>query len=498
MTDTMMLVAAALAGVLLGAVLSWLQGRSALTLSKAAADAAAARAMESQARVERLEGEMQALRTQEAASKQESQARVERLEGELQTLRAQDSASKQDAAVLRNQLEGERTLAAERMQALEKARESMTLEFKNLAQSILEEKSKRFTEQNGEQISGLLNPLRQRLGEFTQRIDDVHRIDVQQHAALKAELNQIRDINAAMTREAHELATALKGQVKMQGNWGELVLANVLERSGLREGEDYRLQPSIQTEEGRRQPDAIVRLPQNRHLIIDSKVSLNAYTRYVNAADEAQRVQALREHAQAVRGRIAELAQKNYFQLPGIHSPDLVFLFIPIESAFIEAMRADEELFLEAIGRNVLVTTPTTLLTSLKMVRQLWFYEQRNKHMQELAQSASKVHAKLCGFVDTLQGVGSQLDRARASFDQAMGQLCSGRGNLIRLASRFEELGVSVTHSLPAELVERGTQEALPPALSPDVQDAGAESESLGTEHPLLEGEETMDSGGLL
>jgi DNA recombination protein RmuC len=493
-----MLVAAALAGVLIGALLSWMQGRSALTLSKTAADSAAARAMEAQARVERLEGEMQALRTQEAASKQEAQARVERLEGELQTLRAQESASKQEAAVLRNQLEGERALAAERLQAMEQAKQAMTHEFKTLAQAIFEEKGKRFAEQNSEQISGLLNPLRQRLGEFTQRIDEVHRSDVEQHAALKSELNQIRDINAAMTREAHELATALKGQVKMQGNWGELVLANVLERSGLREGEDYRLQPSIQTEEGRRQPDAIVRLPQNRHLIIDSKVSLNAYTRYVNASDEAQRALALREHAQAVRGRIAELSEKHYFQLPGINSPDLVFLFIPIESAFIEAMRGDEELFQEAIGKNVLVTTPTTLLTSLKMVRQLWFYEQRNKHMQELAQSASKVHAKLCGFVETLQSAGAQLDRARASFDQAMNQLCQGRGNLVRLASRFEELGVSVTHTLPAELVDRAMQEVSPQRAAAALEQEASQSHSAAAEHPLLEGEETMESEGLL
>ena len=306
----------------------------------------------------------------------------------------------------------------------------------------------------------------------------MHHQDAQQQASLKTELTQLKELNRQMTEEAHSLATALKGQSKMQGNWGELVLENVLARSGLQADRDYRREVSFTTESGRQRPDVIVYRPQQKHLIIDAKVSLNAYTRYVNADDELDRKAALREHVQAVSDRITELADRRYFDLGELNSPDMVFMFIPIESAFVEAMRADEQLFQKALERNVLVATPTTLLTSLNIVRQLWRFEHQNAHSAELADSASQLYQKFLGFISSMEDLGRKLDSAKASYTTAYSQLYSGRGNLIKRAKDFERLGVAVQKELPQELVDKAELELdyLPSAeeLSSDDKDRAA------------------------
>jgi DNA recombination protein RmuC len=232
-----------------------------------------------------------------------------------------------------------------------------------------------------------------------------------------------------------------------------------LERSGLREGKDYKREVSVLTEEGRRRPDVIIYLPQNRHLVIDSKVSLNAYTKYINEDDELVRAQALKEHSIAVASRIKELSDKDYYQLPGLNSPEVVFMFIPLESAFIEAIRGDEEIFEMAIARNILVATPTTLLTSLNIVRQLWRFEEQNANSAELATRAGKVYKKLNTFLQSMQKVGNALDSAKKTYSNAMNQLYSGPGNLIKQASDFKRLGVSVQASLPPQMVEKARLE---------------------------------------
>ena len=356
-------------------------------------------------------------------------------------------------------------LAAERSQAEEKqallleAKEALTNQFKSLANDILEEKSKRFTEQNQTNIGQLLNPLKERMTEFKAKVEEIHIKDTEQQATLKAELGQLKDLNRQMTEEAHGLATALKGQAKKQGNWGELVLGNVLDRSGLREGKDFKREVSFNTEDGRKRPDVVIYLPQAKHLVIDAKVSLNAYTRYVNAEDDLLRQQALQEHVNAVASRIQELSNRAYFELPGLNTPEMVFMFIPIESAFVEALRADENLFQKAIEQNVLVATPTTLLTSLNIVRQLWRFEEQNAHTAELADRAGKVYKKLVSFLGSMEAVGKQLDKAKESFGTAMGQLYTGKGNLIGQAKEFEKLGVSVQTPLPDHLVAKAALE---------------------------------------
>ncbi|MDO9101375.1 MAG: DNA recombination protein RmuC [Candidatus Nitrotoga sp.] len=391
---------------------------------------------------------------------------IAQLQQERDNLKEQNELLTQDIKNLSVQkseltatLEAERKQSPEKLQLLNDAREQLSNQFKSLAGEILEDKSKRFTEQNQTNIGALLGPLKTQLHEFKAKVEDIHLEDTKQQATLKAELNQLKDLNRQITEEAHGLATALKGQSKMQGNWGEMVLGNILDRSGLRSGKEYRREVSFNTETGRSRPDVIIYLPQVKHLVIDSKVSLNAYTRYVNAEGEIERQLALKDHVAAISNRIKELSDRNYFELPGLNSPEMVFMFIPIESAFVEALRADETLFQKAIEQNVLVATPTTLLTSLNIVRQLWRFEEQNAHTAELAERAAKVYKKLSAFVGSMHGVGTQLDKAKDSFNKAMDQFTNGKDNLIKQANDFKRLGVLVQGTFPESLLAKAELE---------------------------------------
>lgn len=434
--------------------------------------AAEDRLREAQADAERLEAEVRTLArdlqlaNELRAGLEEKSSRIPALEQQLRDAQAQAEAAAQAASQARTELAQARaTLESERSQTeaqialLQQARTELSNQFKALAAEILEEKSKRFVETNQLAIGRIMDPLRERMGEFKAKVEEIHAKDLEQQATLKAELTQLKELNRQITQEAHGLAVALKGQSKVQGNWGELVLGNVLDRAGLCEGKDYRREVSFDTEEGRRRPDVVVSLPQNKHLVIDAKVSLNAYTRYVNADEPSAREQALREHVNAIGSRIAELADRKYFDLPGLNTPEMVFMFIPIESAFVEALRADESLFQRAIERNILVATPTTLLTSLNIVRQLWRFEEQNAHTAALADRAAKVYAKLATFVGSMEGLGRQLKNAQETYEKAMGQLVDGKGNLINQAKEFEKLGVAVKAQLPAHLVEKASLE---------------------------------------
>ena len=353
----------------------------------------------------------------------------------------------------------ERQHAEEKLQLLEQSREQLKKEFENLAQQILKSTQQEFSANSREGLELFLKPFRQQISDFKDKVETIHTNDLKQREALKTELKQLQELNRQMTQEAHELSTALKGQKKTQGNWGELILENVLDRSGLRADIDYRREVSFNTADGRRRPDVIVYLPDNKHLIIDAKVSLNAYTQYINAETEIEKTQAIKQHIQALTDRIKELSSKNYFELPGLKSPEMVFMFIPIESAFVEAIRFDEHLFQLAIEQQILVTTPTTLLTSLNIVRQLWRFEDQNKHTAKLADQAAKVYNQLRLFLESMEALGSQLDRAKQSYDTAMRQFVSGKGNLVKRVEDFQKLGVSVKKEMPPELLEKASLE---------------------------------------
>jgi DNA recombination protein RmuC len=415
------------------------------------------RQSEHQAREARKGAEIQA---QEALKSQAIyQEYWESSKAELKALDEKYAALSNQHSELTTSLDEKQRHFAEQLKLLQDSRESQKKEFEQLATEILERKGKAFKELNQESISNLLNPLHTEMKGFKAKVEDIHARDAEQRVQLRTELQSMQKLNREITDQADKLTTALRGQKKVQGNWGELMLENVLDNSGLRLGTDYRREVSFNTEDGRQRPDAIVYLPQKKHLIIDAKTSLVAYTEYVNADSEPERSQAIAAHARAVGDRITELADRDYFRLPGLNSPEVVVMFIPIESAYVEALKYDDTLFQRAIERNVLVATPTTLLTSLNIVRQLWRFEDQNKHTAELANRAEKFYSKLNGFLTSMQGVGSQLDRARLSYDKAFGQLYSGKGNLIKQAAEFKDLGVSVQKELPADLVERASLE---------------------------------------
>ena len=384
--------------------------------------------------------------------------------------------ARSEQQALRAQLESEtqatQKVQLEREQSLEQHSRWLHDQIKLLAAQMLDERTKQFTVQSEQQLGRLIEPLKDRIVEFRAKLDDVQLKDVERAAQLQAELNQLKSLNQQMTQEAHKLSTALQGQSKVQGHWGELVLSNLLERSGLRDGTDFRREVSFQTDSGRKRPDAIVFLPQGKHIVIDAKVSLNAYTRYVNALDNHERSVALQEHLRAINDRVQELSSRSYAELPGLNTPEIVFMFIPIESAFGEAMRGDSTLFQKAMDQQVVITTPTTLLTSLQIVRQLWRFEDQHKHSAELAERAAKIYKKLVAFVSTMEAIDQSLSKARDSYDKAVSQLVSGKANLIQQAKEFERLGVAVHSSLPEALVARAELELEPSTnLTKDLAD---------------------------
>lgn len=410
----------------------------------------------------------------EAGKKAEAlESRLAELDKHFEELRATLEAEKQRSeALLRDNQEllrintqlkteqEERDAShARELANFEQQKQSLTEQFKVLSNEILEAKTRALQESSKLTLSAVMNPFQQSIESFKREVQEIHHRETTQQGELRKELESLKELNRQITQEAHELSTALRGQKKLQGNWGELVLENVLDRSGLQLGKDYAREVSITTEEGRQRPDVVVYLPQNRHLIIDAKVSLNAYTRYVNAEDELERAQALKEHVSAVASRIRELADRNYYKLPGLNSPEMVFMFIPIESAFVEALKADETLFQQAIENNVLVATPTTLLTSLNIVRQLWRYEDQNKHTAALASKAESVFKKLNSFLVSFEKVKKGLDTATEAYLKAEGQLISGKGNLVKQVSEFKNLAPAIRAELPEYFTEKAALE---------------------------------------
>lgn len=347
----------------------------------------------------------------------------------------------------------------EQIQMLKDNKDALLKEFELLSKRVLDERARTFKQANQESIQSLLFPVQKELGEFKQRVDTVHSEETKQRAELKAELKQLQSLNVAITEQADRLSTALSGNKKMQGGWGEMILESVLDKAGLRLGHDYQREVALNGEDGKYRPDVVVYLPHKKHLVIDAKTSFNAYQTYVNSEDEIERQQALNAHVAAVKARLNELADKSYYRLEGLNSPEVVIMFIPIESAYVEALKADEQLFSGALERNILIATPTTLLTSLNIVRQLWRFEDQNKHALELAFRAEKLYAKLASFVDSMQKVGRQIDTAKDTYDKAFAQLYTGRGNLIKQVAEFKELGVAVQKELPETLTEQARLE---------------------------------------
>ncbi|MFO7529680.1 MAG: DNA recombination protein RmuC [Marinobacter sp.] len=388
--------------------------------------------------IEQLEGERKNL-----------QNRIEDLSGELHRVRVR--LREQEVA-----LDRERRSAEEKLELLERNRDALKQEFENLANRIFDQKNERFTQQTRTSLDSLLNPFRDQLQDFRKRVEDVYTTETRDRQALRSEIKSLQELNRQITEEAANLTRALKGDKKIQGNWGELILERVLEKSGLRKGVEYETQGSYR--DGDHQllrPDVVVHLPDNRNLIVDSKVSLLAYQQWVNEEDESMRVDALKQHVEAVRTHIRALSEKDYSQLHGLHSPDFVLLFMPIEPAFVAAFQQDENLFAEAFERKIIVVTPTTLLATLRTIENIWRYERQSQNARRIADRASAVYDKLRVFVEAMERLGSQLQTAQGTYDSAMNTLTRGRGNLISQANRFVELGVRVKKELPRGILEQ-------------------------------------------
>lgn len=337
----------------------------------------------------------------------------------------------------------------QQLKLLNDNKQQLKLEFEQLATQIFEAKGKSFNEQSQQSLQSLLTPFREQISVFKQRVEEIHRDETIQKATLNQELRHLKELNQHITEETQNLTLALKGDKKMQGNWGELILENVLERAGLQVNKDYYIQKRIHSPEGDNQvPDVIIQLPQHKHLIIDAKVSLNAYTRSINAETETLQSVALNEHTKAVTERIKELSERFYYQSPEVNSPEIVIMFIPIESAFVSALKTDETLFQKAIDKNILVATPTTLLACLTIVRQLWRLENQSRNTLELANTAGKIYDKLRTFLNSMDKIEKGLVSAQDAYQEAKRQLLDGRGNLVNLVNGFVELGVTVKNEI--------------------------------------------------
>ena len=374
------------------------------------------------------------------------------------SLRLERDQALQNAIRLEAALDSERKQGLGRIESLNEAKEALTSQFKNLANEILEDKSKRFTEQNVASLDALLKPLQTKLSEFKEQVNTSYGNEARERFALKNEIERLANLNLRMSDETRSLTQALKGDSKVQGNWGELVLESILESSGLRKGEEYLVQDShTQIDGSRLQPDVVVKLPEGRSLVVDSKVSITAYSRHAEATDPTISEQELAAHIQSLRQHIQGLSSKNYSSLYGIGSVDFVLMFVPIEPAFLLALKTAPNLYQEALAKNIVLVCPSTLMATLRTVAHLWRQDHQNRNALEIAKQCGTLYDKFVGFVDDLEKLGQRLDQAQTSYHDAFNKLKSGKGNLIRTAEKVRELGVKPSKNLSTPLIESST-----------------------------------------
>jgi len=343
---------------------------------------------------------------------------------------------------------------------LEQLQKKFTTEFENIAGKILKENSKEFTTVNQKNISDILNPLKEKIQLFEKKVEDTYEKGLKDQTDLKAELKKLQDLNLKISTDAQNLTQALKGDVKKQGNWGEIVLERVLERSGLTEGQEFEREVVDTNMEGKTiRPDVIVHLPDKKHLIIDSKVSLVAYERLVNAATDEEREKAMKEHLLSLRSHVKTLSEKHYPSARNLNAPDFVLLFLPIESSFSIAVQQDQDLFGYAWDNKVVIVSPSTLLASLRTIASIWRQENQTRNALEIAQQSGALYDKFVNFIADLEKIGKGLDSARDNYDKAMNKLHTGRGNLVRTAEKIRVLGAKAQKEIPDKFI---TDDALP------------------------------------
>ena len=370
---------------------------------------------------------------------------LNQLESELNQYRQQNIAQFATISELKTRLEETRNAAHERQTILEQSEQRLTTQFENLANRIFEHSGKKIEQQNKQSLNFLLSPLKEQLESFKKQVQDSFGEEAKERHTLTHEIRNLQQLNQQMTKEATNLTNALKGNNKIQGNWGEFILSQILDNSGLRLGYEYDTQVNLTNENNQRlQPDVIVHLPQGGDVVIDSKVTLVAYERYFNNDEEIVKTKALSDHLTSVRNHLKQLSQKDYHKLIGINSLDYILMFIPVEPAFLCAIDSDPSLINDALKNNIMIVSPTTLLVALRTIHNLWRYEHQNRNAELIADKASKLYDKVRGFVEDMENLGSTLDKAQQTYQNSLNKLSKGRGNIIGQIERFRELGVEV------------------------------------------------------
>ncbi|NRB59311.1 MAG: DNA recombination protein RmuC [Winogradskyella sp.] len=384
---------------------------------------------------------------------------VEKTETEREEIRREKEFLNTELSRRNTEFENLQQQNLKRDEELAKQQEQLRKDFELMASKILEEKSEKFTIQNKENIKNILNPLEEKIKTFEKKVEDSQKESISMHSALKEQLLGLKDLNQQMAKEATNLTKALKGDSKTQGNWGELVLERVLEKSGLEKDREYFVQQNFQREDGTRvMPDVVLHLPDSKKMIIDSKVSLTDYERMVNAEDEERNIY-LKSHVNSIKKHVDQLSAKNYQDLYDIESPDFVLMFIPIEPAFAVAINEDNTLYNKAFEQNIVIVTPSTLLATLRTIDSMWNNEKQQQNAIEIARQAGALYDKFEGLVTDLTGVGKKIDAAKSDYSAAMNKLVEGRGNLISRVENIKKMGAKAKKSLPDSIIKRATEE---------------------------------------
>ncbi len=380
---------------------------------------------------------------------------LNKLQREIIDARSEAGSSGLKLTEFKTRLEETERAFAEKEALFRQTGESLKQEFQLLANQIFEKQGEVFRVRNEAHLSTVLAPFKTQLTDFRQKVDQVYTTDAKDRASLLTEVRNLQRASEKVNEEAENLTRALKGDKRLQGNWGELVLERVLEESGLRKDHEYILQHSLRNADGDiKRPDVIIHLPENKDVVVDAKVSLIAYETAVSSDDDAAREVAIKRHVQSVRTHVNKLSEQSYDQLPGIRSLDFVLLFVPVESAFTLAMEKDPSLFTEAFEKRLVIVSPTTLMMTLRIIDNVWRYEKQNKNAQEIARRAGALYDKLRVVLEDMDQLGRNLDQASRSYDSAFARLAKGRGNLVRQVEQFRELGATVKRSIPQEIVD--------------------------------------------
>jgi len=372
------------------------------------------------------------------------------LEKDYRLLSDEKNGLERDHAVLQTRHEDALTTHDEKIKLLDEAKETLKQQFNQLANEIFESKSKRFTESSEERLQLLLKPFREQISSFAKQTEERFVKENSERAVLHKELSRLRELNEQITQDAKNLTNALKGENKTQGNWGEIVLERILEESGLREGMEYQTQGSFKGEEGNTlRPDVIIHLPQEKDIVIDSKVSLVAYERFMSADDPSEKEAALKQHLSSINAHIKGLSEKKYEKLEGIHTLDFILLFMPIEGAFLLALEQDGSFFSRAYEQNIMIVSPSTLLVTLRTIEHIWRTERQEQNAQEIARQAEALYDKFVAFVEDLNKIGDQIGKTQESYEKALNKLSTGKGNLLRRVETMKKLGLKPKKSLP-------------------------------------------------